>query len=305
MPKYYQRILIILVLLVCCRHANGQVLQFPDTLHKKRLKGVIIAESALYTISMAGLYQLWYSKHSSDNFHVFDDSNEWLQVDKAGHVMTSYYLGRIGHDALRWSGVSKKKSTWYGGLLGFGYLGGVELLDGFSKGWGFSWSDMASNAIGSGLFIGQQLAWNEQRIVLKYSYHSTSFPQYRPNLLGSSWNEKMLKDYNGQTYWASFNIQSFASSSRGIPNWLNVAIGYGANGMVGGEINPESYKGVSIPFFKRQRQFYLSPDIDLTRIKTRKKWVKVGLTLLSFIKIPAPTLSVDESGIIKGYWIYF
>ena len=43
----------------------------------------------------------------------------------------------------------------------------------------------------------------------------------------------MLKDYNGQTYWLSANLKSFFPGSN-IPPWLNVAIGYGADGMFGG-----------------------------------------------------------------------
>lgn len=284
--------------------ANGQLLNYPDTLHKKRLKGVFYTQAGLWTVSMAGLSQLWYNDYSSVGFHSFDDSDEWLQMDKVGHTMTAYYLGKIGYESYRWSGLSNKKSAWAGGALGFTYLMGIELLDGMSEGWGFSWSDVAANTAGSGLFIGQQLLWEEQRIQLKYSYHNTDFPQYRPGLLGESWNEKLLKDYNGQTYWASFNIKSFAPNLK-IPGWLNLAVGYGGDGMVGGKYNPREHEGVQIPYFKRQRQFYLSPDIDLARVKTKRKWLKYTLTLLSFIKVPAPTISVNESGVWKGHWLYF
>ena len=45
--------------------------------------------------------------------------------------------------------------------------------------------------------------------------------------------ERMLKDYNGQTYWLSANLKSFFQGSN-IPAWLNVAVGYGADGMFGG-----------------------------------------------------------------------
>jgi hypothetical protein len=61
----------------------------------------------------------------------------------------------------------------------------------------------------------------------KFSFHTTQY-QYRPNVLGSSLAEQMLKDYNGQTYWLSVNLHSFYKGSK-IPKWLNLAIGYGAN----------------------------------------------------------------------------
>ncbi len=73
---------------------------------------------------------------------------------------------------------------------------------------------MIANAAGSGLFFMQQKAWNEQRIKIKWSFHETSLASQRPNLLGSGLLEELLKDYNGQTYWASFDIHAFAKESR-------------------------------------------------------------------------------------------
>ena len=107
-------------------------------------------------------------------------------------------------------------------------------MDGFSEEWGFSWTDMAANAAGTGLYVGQQLLWEEQRILLKYSFHRTQFAKQRPNILGNGLSEEFLKDYNGQTYWLSANINSFLKTES-IPNWLNVAFGYGAEGMLTGE----------------------------------------------------------------------
>jgi hypothetical protein len=35
--------------------------------------------------------------------------------------------------------------------------------------------------------------WNEQRITPKFSFHTTQYAQYRPNVLGSSFVEQILK----------------------------------------------------------------------------------------------------------------
>jgi hypothetical protein len=45
-----------------------------------------------------------------------------------------------------------------------------------------------------------------KRITPKFSFHTTQYAQYRPNVLGSSLAEQILKDYNGQTYWLSVNL---------------------------------------------------------------------------------------------------
>jgi hypothetical protein len=86
-----------------------------------------------------------------------------------------------------------------------------------------------------------------------------------------------LKDYNGQTYWLSLNVQSFSNSSAH-PNWLNVAVGYGTKGVYGGFENVAYDKRGNVTFnrpdIKRQRQWYISPDVDFTKIKTGKRFVK-------------------------------
>jgi hypothetical protein len=95
---------------------------------------------------------------------------------------------------------------------------------------------MAANAMGTGLYVGQELLWQDQRLLLKYSFHRTDFAQVRPNVLGDGLTEEFLKDYNGQTYWLSANINSFLNLDF-IPDWLNLAFGYGADGMLTG--NPQ------------------------------------------------------------------
>ena len=164
---------------------------------KRNVSIAMGTEAALYAGSMSGLYFLWYAGYEQSPFHFFNDNAEWLQMDKAGHATSAYHVGLIGYEALRLAGLDEKKSLLYGAPLGFIFLSTVEIFDGLSAGWGFSWGDMAANALGAGLFMGQQALWHEQRIAMKYSYHNTQFPQYRPNLLGSNLPERMLKDYNG------------------------------------------------------------------------------------------------------------
>src|SRR5258705_25686 len=83
--------------------------------------------------------------------------------------------------------------------------------------------DIATNTIGYVLFLSQQLAWEEQRVQFKFSFHQTKFSKYRPSVLGQNLQENLFKDYNGQTYWLSTNIYSFLSSSSGFPKWFNIA----------------------------------------------------------------------------------
>lgn len=276
---------------------------YSDTLNKKRLHPVIIGESIIFSSTMTGLYFLWYKDYDQSHFHFFNDNNEWQGIDKMGHTITSYYVSKIGYDMMRFSGVEHKKAIWYGGTLGLFYLSTVEVLDGFSEEWGASSGDILANTIGTGLFIAQQSLWQEQRILIKVSYHPTDFAQYRPDLLGSNFVERSLKDYNGHSFWLSGNIRSFLPDSK-VPKWLNVSLGYGANGMTGATENIRIHEGMAIPEFKRTKRYFLSLDIDLTRIETRSKALKIFINTFGFVKVPAPALEFNSQGRFRFHGLY-
>lgn len=275
------------------------ILEPSDSLNIPRRNTAVITQTSLATLTLIGLNQLWYADYPRSSFKTFDDSQHWLQMDKLGHVFSAYQLGSFGAKTLNWAGVSKKDQLLYGATLGLGFLTAIEIMDGFSEEWGFSWADMAANAAGTGLFIGQELLWQEQRLLLKYSFHRTNFAQQRPEVLGNGFFEEFVKDYNGQTYWLSVNINSFLKTES-IPNWLNLAFGYGADGMLSGDPMDLDYLNPN-----RTRQYYLSLDIDLSRIKTNSQVLKTIFDLFNLIKIPFPTLQVDGSGRVKWHYIYF
>jgi len=277
----------------------------PDTLNKKRLHPVIASEAVAFAGSLYLLNNLWYKDYPRSSFHFFNDNSEWLQMDKLGHATTSCTIGEFGYTTLKWCGVENKKAIWYGGSLGSVYMLTIEILDGLSSEWGFSLGDFSANTFGSVVFMSQQFAWNEQRIKFKWSYHQSPYAQYRPDLLGKDLSESWLKDYNGQTYWLSGNISSFLQKDSRFPKWLNVAFGYGAEGMIGATANPVVHNGIIMPVYERYRQFYISPDVDFTKIKTKSKFLKGVFYALNFLKFPAPTIEFSKEKKIRLYPIYF
>lgn len=293
----------------CPSQASGSdtivTLKKDTNLHTRRLAAVLSIEGALYLGSLGGLYFAWYKNYPQSSFHLFNDDNEWMYMDKCGHVTTAYYISMIGYNSYRWAGLSSNNATIYGSLLGMAYMLNIEILDGFSSQWGFSLGDFSANTAGCLLFMGQQLGWKEQRFVMKYSFHQTKFASYRPDLLGDNLIQNMLKDYNGQTYWVSGNIASFLSKTTRFPKWINVAFGYGAEGMLGAAFNPDSLKQQVLPHYDRYCQFYLSMDVDLTRIPTRSKALKTLFTIFSFIKIPFPAIEYNSLGKFKFHPFYF
>ena len=84
---------------------------------------------------------------------------------------------------------------------------------------------------------------------------------------------------------------------------MNIAVGYGGEGMVTGSddlVNP-----IFFPEQQRTRQFYLSFDADLTKIKTNSHILKTIFSVFNTIKIPAPTFEIRSLGDAKFHFLYF
>jgi hypothetical protein len=280
--------------------------KFPAQLKPKRLAISLSIEGSLYAATLLGLNNLWYEQYRSSKFHFFDDSKEWLQMDKFGHFTSSSTIANLCYYSYRWSGMKHKKAVLYAGAASLAYMTTIEVLDGYSSGWGFSVSDMVANVLGTSFFVTQQLLWQRQYIKTKLSYHPTSYAGLRPEELGENASQRILKDYNGLTIWASLGSAVFVPKRSHFPRWICLSFGYGAEGMLGGFFNPDvNEAGQNLPQFDRYRQFYLSLDVDFSVIKTKSKIVKLLLLAVNAIKIPFPALEYNTKGQFKFHYLYF
>lgn len=278
-----------------------------DTLKLKKNKKFytfLAAEGIVLTGGITYLSKQWYSDKKRVPFHFYNDLRGWNQVDKFGHFYASYIESDIGYSLMKKFNFSEKKSLYLGGFQGLILETPIEIFDAYYDGWGFSLSDMVANAAGSLFFIFQQKIFKEQIIKPKLSFSRSKYARVANGYLGkNNIVSEFLYDYNGYTFWFSISPRSIFPRSK-IPKWFNVSFGYGSDGMIGEFKNLSSYKGVEIPNFERFRQFYLSLDIDLSKIKTNSKFMKGVFTTLSYIKIPLPTLEISQKK-IKGHFIYF
>ncbi len=299
-----------------------------DTLDKTRFWTCASAGVAIYGAASIGLYNAWYRGYELTGFHTFNDWGEWNDIDKGGHFLTTYGETAIIFKGARWTGMNRKAAAWTAAGIGLGLQTTVEVMDAFSAKWGFSWYDMGFNTLGASLFLTQELAWQEQKIVAKLSYTRPDYPVFpipatndggasttiaarARELYGVSFAESFLKDYNALTIWASCNLRSLTGSqSSWLPPWLNLAVGYGAENVYGGFSNhwtDEAGNNFSVDpvAYPRYRQFYLSFDVDLSRIPTRSHFVKTLFTVFNWVKIPGPALEVNTLGGVKLHGFYW
>ncbi len=286
-----------------------------DTFNSKRFNTAVTIGSATYAGFATGLYFAWYKQYPQEGFHLFNDWNEWGNMDKFGHLYSSYFQAHLCYKGGKWTGLSEDKAILTGIICSSLFQGTIEVMDGFSTNWGFSLSDMAFNGAGIGAFVIQQKQWGEQRIKFKVSsvpvdYSNALFSsidgtgfssqqQRADDLFGASFAESFLKDYNAQTVWASINIKKFLSKDTRFPDWLNLAIGYGSENMFGGFENTWNKDGLEYDIsgdVQRYQQLYIGLDIDLEEIKTDNYFLKGILSMLNIFKAPSPAIEFNTRG---------
>ncbi|MBC7486914.1 MAG: DUF2279 domain-containing protein [Cytophagaceae bacterium] len=278
---------------------HAQSTDSTNTFKPKRFTALATTAGVTYTGSLVLLGSIWYTDQLSTNFKFFNDDAEWKGMDKLGHLYTSFHVSNAAVRVLKWTGSSRKKSILFGGFTGTVLMLPIEVLDGFSNDYGFSWGDVTANTSGSILAVTQHLLWDEIRITPKFSYHETGYADMRPNALGATTMQRFIKDYNGQTYWLSFNIASLAHLKR-FPKWLNVSAGYSAEEMLYALHSENSDNG-----YHSYAKGLLSLDIDFNRIKTKHAFLRGLFRGLNMLHIPFPALEYNGRNGFQFHPLYF
>lgn len=278
-------------------------------IYKRRFNTIILSQTIFTAGSIIALNEAWYKEYHTTKFRLFNDNTEWLQMDKVGHIYSAYQLTNFGTSLYKWSGLCNKKTNLISGLYSFGYLLGIEILDGFSEKWGFSWGDIIANSSGTALAIAQHQLGIENHFMLKFSFSESGYAPLRPNLLGKTYAEQILKDYNGQSYWLSLNPSSiFKIDNAYFPKWLNLALGYSGEGMIaarnGQIVEISSTNSAYYLTAQHYRQFYISLDIDLRKIPVQNTFIKKVFYAINILKIPAPALELNKYG-SRFHFLYF
>lgn len=88
-------------------------------------------------------------------------------MDKLGHVYNGYFQSDLIYQGARWTGMNNRQAMYYGVGISMLFQSTIEVFDGFSPKWGFSWPDMAANVIGSGILV-QESLWREQKFISNF-----------------------------------------------------------------------------------------------------------------------------------------
>jgi len=237
----------------------------------------------LYFSTLGGLLNAWYATDGATAWHWWDDGAEWLGMDKLGHAFTTFWVCQAAFFLIRAHVANQRVAAlWAGGLAWF-FISSYEAFDGLSPSYGASPQDLVANAVGA-IAAGWQLAKSaDLKWFPRLSFWPTSWALLRPNVLGSTLSEQMLKDYNGQTYWLNLNPY-YLAGLRWWPRWLSITFGYGAEGMVYGRL-PQCWAQGYEPW----QQLYLSLAWDPSHlVEHNQLWVRRLGRTLRYIQLPLP-----------------
>ncbi|MCX8112453.1 MAG: YfiM family protein [Bacteroidia bacterium] len=259
-------------------------LTYADTtrLPKRFWIGTALSYAGVYGVPMF----LWYDWSTARGWRFFDDGGEWKQMDKLGHVWTTYHLSWIYRTWAESCGYPSDKARILAALLAWSFQNSIEIADGFFPKWGASFWDVVANTMGTGLFwIADYLRpW---RIDVRFSFFPSPYAAQRPDLLGRGLAQ-ILKDYNGQTYWLVIMHASLP---------VGIAIGHGARGLLGGY----GREPKSLIEAREYRRWLLSLDPHWEVLIRRSRW---AMSIFVAIKTPFPALVYERSA-LRVAWIYF
>lgn len=225
---------------------------------------------------------LWWKGERSD-FH-FNWEADWeyaLGADKMGHAFFPYLVTNVYRDLFTWSGVDTVAAVWLAGGLAFSYQSYIEVRDGFSAEWGFSWGDMGANFVGAAWPVAQHYWPALDAARLKISFNPTD------DFRGGS-HAAIIDDYESTTHWISLGVHDMLPDAwRGYwPRWLRIALGHsvrGLDGTGGGE-----------------HLLYLALDYGIADLPGEQQPWRAIKNLLEFYHLPSPAIRIYPNVVWYG-----
>lgn len=274
MPNIIRVALLLVVLSTAHAQDVDTVAGKPPGINPVRLSIVAGATVGAFIYGHALVNRSWW-KDEKVPFHVntTTDYTYALNADKLGHMTFAYSASTIYGDLFRWSGMDSTDATWSGFGVAMAYQTYVEIRDGFSAVYGFSWGDMVSNTIGATLPVVQRYVPALRSIDLQISYWpSDAFKNGEYN--------SIVDDYTSTTHWLALNTYDVAPTSwqTWFPPWLGIAVGHSVQNLDGNGGG--------------QHIVYLSLDWQLHRIPGLPQWLADVFRVLHLYHLPAPAVRI-------------
>lgn len=257
-----------------------------ESLNVARLAIVGGVSVAGFVVGHIALNNLWWKGERSDfHFNWDDDWTYALGADKVGHAVTPYIGTDLYRQAFIWTGMNDLQSVWIGGALVSLYTTYVEVRDGFSAEWGFSWGDFAANTLGISWRVAEVYEPWLNNIRWKISYWPSE--AYR-----SGGYSSIVDDYESTYHWASLNVNAILPKHwrPWWPDFVNIAVGH-------------SVRGVAALDGSGDHELYLGLDWNTEGLPgdgALLRWLK---RTINYYHLPAPTVRITPN--VVWYGLHF
>jgi len=270
---------------------TGAPIRTADTTGIDGARLAIVIGGLASAIAAVHIYQSqgWWNDNRS-SFHFREDLSYGLSVDKLGHFYGAIAGAFIVRKSFLWTNMPYVEALWWGSATALMFQTYIEIEDGFST-WGFDRVDFAANVAGVAYPVAQHYWPFLRSFNMKFSYHPSSLIDEPGGIGFRGQKHTVFDDYEGQTLWLSVDVNTLLPKSvdRYWPDWLCLALGYGARDIA----TPDPYP-----------VYYLALDFDVTRIIPQTTpFLRTLSETLNFIHLPAPAVRISP-GII-WYGLYF
>ncbi len=208
-------------------------------------------------------YFAWYAGQTKDEFRFarerwFGATTYAGGADKLGHAYANYVMTRIAAQELQWGGYSAGFASAASSLLTLAFFTGIEIKDGYHKGFGFSRGDMLADVVGIGL--ANLMLWSP-RLDELFDFRINYFPSslFAESLLHG--DVDVGEDYSGMDFGVWLHLGSLQAVRQRDQLWaarfVDVGLGYATRGFLP---IPKD------PTVQRERQPYIGITANLAAL---------------------------------------
>lgn len=175
-------------------------------------------------------------------------------MDKIGHFFSSYIITDLLADRIRANSSNPAGAELTAGLFAFALMGGIEILDGYTKKYGFSNEDLIADALGIGFAVVRNLVPGmKEKVDLRFMFTPSSYERKGVTANGN----RFLPPYRRQRYILAIKGRGFEALNNTPLRFAELHLGYDARGF-----HP-SEKALG---YSKQRNFYIGMGINLNEV---------------------------------------
>ncbi|MBT3344656.1 MAG: DUF2279 domain-containing protein [Gemmatimonadetes bacterium] len=278
------------------------------TLRPRRLIALGVFGATAHYVGYQYFERAWYQGKRRGSIRWLQDwsGETYVHVDKGGHFMSGLFMSRSIGQAFEWTGFTPRQAAALGALTSWGLLFEVEMRDAYFDQWGFSIPDFVANTAGVSVpllhtyipatrAIGFKFGWFPSRLYRDYDARlAANLPRTR----------YAIDDYEGMTFWMTFAIDSALRGEvqRMWPDWLGIAVGYGATGMHGSNVKSRGREREYLDRPDARPEIIISLDADARYLPGNGEIWSLFKEQLNWLHLPAPAVRVYPD--LRFYLLY-